>query len=47
MKREYMKPGMREVALRSRPLLQTGSIVDINSNRNVEMNVEYGEGGDI
>jgi hypothetical protein len=41
MKREYTKPSMREVALRSKPLLQTGS--NVNVNRNVELNVTYEE----
>lgn len=41
MKREYMKPSMRVVVLRSKPLLQAVSNGDVN--RNASMNVEYGE----
>ena len=41
MKREYMKPGMREVTLRSKPLLETGS--NFSRNSNVEMDVVYGQ----
>ena len=40
MKKEYMKPGMRVVVLRSKPLLQE---VSANVNRKASMNVEYGE----